>query len=244
MNYPSIFITGTGTGVGKTIIASAILCYWSSLGLFPRVMKPLESGCSLGLDSPSDAIALRDAASDLRSLDQICPYRYELPLAPLHASEIEGNSIDYSRILKMISELKAYEGPTLIEGCGGLMVPLTSEIQVIDLIKDSELDLIIVSSLGLGCINHTQLTLQIAEKKGIRVSGIILNDVDGIPEAAKKRNPEAIRELCTVPLLGVFPFIPDLVEDFGYAKNSKEILIRKEKLIDASLSLDLRKLEI
>ena len=233
MTYPSIFVTGTGTGVGKTIVGSSILYYWSSLGLFPRVMKPLESGCSLGTDNPSDAIALRKAASDLRELDQICPYRYKLPLAPLYASEIEGNHVDYSKVLQMINDLKSYKGPVIIEGCGGLMVPLTKKIQVLDLIKDSDLDLLIVSSLGLGCLNHTQLTLQIAESNGIRVSGIILNDVDGVTDISKKRNPQAIKELCTAPLIGVFPYIPGLVEEH-----------RKEQLIKASSSLDLEKLKI
>ncbi|MED5578963.1 MAG: dethiobiotin synthase [Nitrospinota bacterium] len=244
MSYPSFFITGTGTGVGKTVVASAILSYWVSLGLFPRVMKPLESGCSFGLNNPGDAIALGEAASDLRSLDDICPYRYKLPLAPLHASEIEGNPPDYYKLLKMISDLKKYEGPILIEGCGGLLVPLSSEYQVIDLIKDSGLDLLIVSSLGLGCINHTQLTLQIAESKGIKVSGIILNDLDGIPEPAKERNPQAIKELCPVPLIGVFPFIPDLMDVSGFSDKMKENLIKKKKLIDASSSLDLKKLGV
>ena len=244
MTFPSIFITGTGTGVGKTIVGSAILYYWSSLGLFPRVMKPLESGCISGLHFPSDAITLRNAASDLRSLDQICPYRYKSPLAPLYAAEIEGNHIDYSKILAMISELKSYKGPVIIEGCGGLMVPLTPEIQVIDLIKDSGLDLVIISSLGLGCLNHTQLTLQTAESKGIRVSGIILNDVDGAHDVSKKRNPQAIKELCSAPLIGVFPFIPDLVNQDSDSNKKNGDLNRKEKLISATSSLDLEKLKI
>ena len=182
--------------------------------------------------------------ADSRSLDQICPYRYKSPLAPLYATEIEGNHIDYSKILTMISELKSYKGPVIIEGCGGLMVPLTPEIQMIDLIKDSELDLVIISSLGLGCLNHTQLTLQIAESKGIRVSGIILNDVDGVSDVSKKRNPQAIRELCSVPLIGVFPYIPDLVNKFSSSNEKNRELESKEKLIAAMSSLDLKKLKV
>ena len=151
----------------------------------------------------------------------------------MYASEIEGNHVDYSKVLQMINDLKSYEGPVIIEGCGGLMVPLTKKFQILDLIKDSDLDLLIVSSLGLGCLNHTQLTLQIAESNGIRVSGIILNDVDGVIDISKKRNPQAIKELCTAPLIGVFPYIPDLVEEH-----------RKEHLIKASSSLDLEKLKI
>ena len=99
MSDIAIFLTGTGTGVGKTVAGCIIAAHWAAQGRSPRVMKPAESGCALegGRLVPRDALALKTAAGDPRPVHEICPYRYEIPLTPAHAAEREGGAPDLAR---------------------------------------------------------------------------------------------------------------------------------------------------
>ena len=215
MADPAIFLTGTGTGVGKTVVGCALAAAWAARGLAPRVLKPAESGCERrgGVLHPTDAWALREAAGDARPLDEVCPYRYVLPLAPAHAAEQEGGPPDLDRLLGMIAALRGRPGPLLVEGAGGLLVPLAPDVQMIDLARRAGLRLVIAAPLGLGTLNHTQLTVRAARAEGIPVAGIVLSDLTGEDTPAARRNPGAVRELCGAPLLGVLPYLPGIGEE-------------------------------
>ncbi|MDE0332611.1 MAG: dethiobiotin synthase [Nitrospinae bacterium] len=211
MSDIAIFLTGTGTGVGKTVAGCVIAAHWAAEGLDPRVMKPAESDCALmdGSLVPRDALALKTAAGDPRPLDEICPYRYEVPLTPAHAAEREGGPPDLERIVAQVKALKEEENPLLVEGAGGLLAPLTEDALMIDLALRANLPLVLVAQLELGAINHTLLSVREARRQGLQVLGVILSDTTGEATPAAERNPAAVAELCgaDAPLLGVIPYL-------------------------------------
>lgn len=211
MSDIAIFLTGTGTGVGKTVAGCVIAAHWAAQGRSPRVMKPAESGCALmdGNLVPRDALALKTAAGDPRPLEEICPYRYEIPLTPAHAAEREGEAPDMERIVDSIKALKEEENPLLVEGAGGLLAPLAEGVLMSDLALAANLPLVLVAPLGLGAINHTLLSVREARRQGLTILGVILSDTTGEAAPAAERNPAAIEELCgaDAPLLGVIPYL-------------------------------------
>jgi len=216
-NTKGFFITGTDTGVGKTIISAALIKAAHMLGLKACGMKPIETGCKQtenreGNDSliPSDGAFLREITGTDESIDLITPVRFENPLAPLPASEIEDKPIDLDKIKTAYRELSSRYDVIIVEGIGGLLVPINREYFVIDLAKDFGFPIIVVSKPGLGTINHTMLTVNYAIKEGLDVAGIIINYTRP-PEKtlAEVTNPGIIRQISSVPLLGVFPFLKD-----------------------------------
>jgi dethiobiotin synthetase len=204
------FITGTDTGVGKTLIAGAIARALSLQGRRVGVMKPFESGCRRNGDTlvPADALYLRNMAGSQDDLALICPYAFERPLAPGVAARLEQVSISLEKVQEIYKQLSAQHDIMLVEGAGGLMVPISEEQLIIDVVRLLQLPLIIVARSALGTINHTLLTVREAQRAGIRVCGIILNKVSPEPDEAEATNPEVIRKFSNVPLLGQVPYIP------------------------------------
>ena len=241
MSDIAIFLTGTGTGVGKTVAGCVIAARWAAEERSPRVMKPAESGCALkdGRLVPRDALALKTAAGDPRPLEEICPYRYEVPLTPAHAAEREGEPPDAGRIAAQVEALKKEGGPLLLEGAGGLLAPLAEGVLMSDLAHRANLALVIVAPLGLGTINHTLLSVREAKRQGLRVLGVILSDTTGEATPATKRNPTAVAELCgaDAPLLGVIPYLEDVEEILSRAAPGTEAADRLLRLAEG-LKLD------
>lgn len=243
MADPAIFITGTGTGVGKTVVGCALVARWAAAGRGPRVFKPAESGCQRTDEGyhPSDAWALRVAAGDERPMEEICPYRFGLPMAPAHASEIEGGTPRLEMIVDTIFTLSARPGPLLVEGAGGLLVPLAPGALMIDIAKRCGMPVLVVAPLGLGTLNQTQLTIRAAKAEKIPVAGIVLNDLTGEDTPAARRNPSAIEELCDAPLLGVFPFLGGIDPSMGAgAPPGSEAAAR---LLEASVKINFSALD-
>ncbi len=207
----SYFITGTDTGVGKTLVGGGIAGVLRRSGKKVGVLKPFETGCSLmdGEFVPKDALFLKDISGCPDDIDVICPYRMEHPLAPGVAAEIEGVAIDLDRVKATFQGMEKKYEKVLVEGAGGLMVPVTKDLLTSDLIKKLDLPLIIVSRLSLGTINHTLLTVKYALACGIQVAGIILNHVTGETGKAEETNPDVIKRFSKVPVLGQVPFISD-----------------------------------
>jgi dethiobiotin synthetase len=205
------FFTGTDTGVGKTLIAGAIARALSLQGRRVGVMKPFESGCRRDGATlvPADALFLRNMAGSQDDLALICPYAFERPLAPGIAARLEQAPISLEKVQKIYNQLSAQYDVMLVEGAGGLMVPISEEQLIIDVIGLLKLPLIIVARTALGTINHTLLTVREAQRAGIRVCGIILNKVSPEPDEAEDTNPEVIRKFSNVPLLGQVPYIPE-----------------------------------
>jgi dethiobiotin synthetase len=208
-----IFITGTNTDVGKTVVAGALAMGLKKIGFSVGVMKPVETGCKkVGKRLiPSDAIFLKKASGSRDSLDLINPYRFEKSLAPSVASELEGGRIDISRILKTFDIIKKRHNIVIIEGAGGILVPVYKDYLFLDLIRDLGLPVLIVARPWLGTINHTLLTIRCAQEYGIPVIGFILNYTKDLKQdPSEKTNPLVIKRLSNVPLIGIFPFIRNL----------------------------------
>ncbi len=218
---PGIFITGTDTGVGKTVVAAGLALALRARGLKVGVMKPVATGCEengRGLIS-YDAVFLFEAAeNEYPALTN--PLRYRSPVAPSVAASLESRSVDLAKIRKAYLELGRHYDFLIVEGIGGLMVPLTNDYFVANMIRDFKLPMIIVARGSLGTINHALLTIDAATVRGLDIRGIIFNR---IPIAnyslAELTNPKVIHELTGVPILGSLPEIEDLdVEGCQYGK--------------------------
>jgi dethiobiotin synthetase len=207
------FITGTDTGVGKTVITVALIKAICHLGFTAGGMKPIESGCLPEGDIlvPSDGTFIKTIAHMEENIRQITPCCFKSPLAPLPASEIEGISVDFEKINKAFADISGKYDVVIVEGIGGLLVPITKNYSVIDMAKYFNLPLIVVSRPSLGTINHTMLTVNYALKEGLRVAGIIIN-YNQPPEntLAEATNPEVIKRISPVPVIGIFPYLTDM----------------------------------
>jgi dethiobiotin synthetase len=207
------FVTGTDTGVGKTVIAGALIRAIKILGLRPFGMKPIETGTTPrgNLLMPSDGVFLKDMAQMDESINHITPYCLENPLSPMVASEMENVSIDAGRIKREFDELMKTYDAAVVEGVGGLLVPIKSDYFVIDLARDIGLPLMVVARPTLGTINHIMLTVNYALKEGLKVAGVIIN-YSRPPEGtlAEETNPQALKKLLPVPFIGVFPHMREM----------------------------------
>jgi dethiobiotin synthetase len=207
-----IFIVGTDTDVGKTIVAAGLALLLKKRGIKVGVIKPIATGCEKrgsGLYS-EDAVFLATAAG-IEDDRAVTPFRYALPLAPHIAAAREGNTIDNAAIARACREVISHNEFTIIEGIGGLLVPITAKYFVRDLITDLDLPVIIVGRIGLGTINHTLLTIEALRSHDCEIQGIILNTTNaGVAGIAERTNPAALKELSGVPVLGVLPYIQGL----------------------------------
>ena len=203
-----IFITGTDTGVGKTFVACGLAALLKKSGYKVGVMKPAETGCDSGNGKilPQDTIALKEASGCGLSLEQICPYQFREPLAPSVAANREGVKIDIDRLMQIYGEISSLHDITIIEGAGGLLVPLLPSYTYADFAKVLKLPIIVVAANKLGMINHLLLTLEHASCKGLSVLGYVLNQMESRPSLASETNREALASLTGVPCMGEIPY--------------------------------------
>ncbi|UCD84197.1 MAG: dethiobiotin synthase [Deltaproteobacteria bacterium] len=209
-----LFITGTDTGVGKTLVTAALASLLRAEGIDVGVMKPVESGCprQKGKLVPQDALFLREAAGSEDDLELINPCRLEAPLAPSLAAEREGVEINLGKLIECFQTLKERHDFILVEGAGGLLVPLKERYLVSDLVQLFQLPLLIVAASRLGAVNHTLLTTRCAQSLKIEIVGVILNNLEEEGDTASRSNPHLLPHLLEVPLLCVIPFIPRIHE--------------------------------
>jgi dethiobiotin synthetase len=217
------FIAGTDTGVGKTEVARAILFALVRAGLRPRPLKPVETGCDP--ERPADALALRAAAAFEGSLDEICPYRFTLPAAPLVAAQAASATISLERI----EALASGEGPIVVEAAGGLLVPIAREVasgsleQVdpadgppaqmlvtnLDLAERLGLPVVLVGRAGLGTLNHCALSAEALSRRGLEIAAIVLNRVQSEDDATVPTNRRLVEEMTGCTVLGPGPWVGD-----------------------------------
>jgi len=204
-----VFITGADTEVGKTIIAGGLARLLRSMRINVGVMKPVETGGEykkgklLGKDT--EYLIRMGKIQDTYS--HINPYIFEHPLAPYVAAKLEGKKIYKKKILASFKNLMDKYDFLIVEGCGGFLVPITSNYMISDLARDMKLPIIVVARAGLGSINHTLLTLYHARRSGLKVLGIIINKTSRNISMSEETNPQVIRAFGKVPILGVIPYI-------------------------------------
>jgi dethiobiotin synthetase len=203
-----IFITGTDTGVGKTFVAASLATFLRDRGFRVGVMKPAETGCPEmnGSLMPQDALRLKEASGAAEPLELICPYRFAEPLAPSIAAERAGERIDVDRLLATFGEIAGRYDVTLVEGAGGLMVPLLPSYTYADFARVLKLPLVVVAANKLGVINHLLLTVEHASCKGLLILGYVLNCLSAEISLAAETNREVLSGLTGVPCLGEVPF--------------------------------------
>jgi dethiobiotin synthetase len=196
-----IFITGTDTGCGKTYVTILLAKYFISQGIDAGVMKPISTGPR----SENDAYVLRRELNLKDPIDLINPVKLKYPLAPYPAAMKEGKRITLDKIFKAYKKLSRQHEMVLVEGIGGVAVPINASYAVIDLIRDLGLPAIVVARAGLGTINHTLLTVSALRQERIEILGIIMNGFKG-KELSEKTNAEIIGKLGGVPVLAKIPF--------------------------------------
>jgi dethiobiotin synthetase len=203
-----IFIAGTDTGVGKTFFACGLAELLKQSGYKVGVMKPAETGCdqSDGKLMPQDALALKEASGCEVPIEMICPYQLREPLAPSVAGEREGLIIDIDRLMSVYNEISSTHDITLVEGAGGLLVPLLPSYTFADLVHVLKLPILVVAANRLGAINHLLLSLEQATCRGLHVLGYVLNQMENESSVAAETNREALSMLTGVPCAGELPY--------------------------------------
>lgn len=188
-----IFVTGTGTEVGKTVVAAAIAHTLSDEGKRVAVFKPAITG--LDEAGEPDHTLLRRAAGSEQSDAEIAPYRYGPPMSPHLAAERAGEQISPERLLAAARAAAAGADTLVCEGVGGLLVPLTPDYLVRDLAVDLGLPLVVAASPGLGTINHTLLTIEAARSAGLEVVAVVLTPWPDDPSPIEESNRATIAAL-------------------------------------------------
>jgi dethiobiotin synthetase len=207
-----IFVTGTDTGVGKTLVTAAIAAALARRGRRVGVVKPVETGCRAGRDGlvAEDALALAVAAGDPAPLEAVCPYRLPEPLAPALAAERAGVTIDVAALATHIRQRAALVDVLLVEGAGGLLVPLTRRESFADLARGLGARVLVIVGSRLGAINHALLTLEVLRTRGFALAGYVVNRLGTHDDLAVATNEDLLRTLSSMPCIGTVPWMPDV----------------------------------
>lgn len=215
------FITGTDTGVGKTVVTGVVGLALIDYGLRVGVMKPIETGTAF--DNPphtSDGERLRDLLIPHESLDFISPYRFEPSLAPLAAAQWAGTSIDLARITAAFQIMTKRYAYLLVEGVGGVMVPLSAKQDVRAMMAQLKLPCLVVGRATLGSVNHTLLTLAALKEYRLKVLAVVVNETQKSRASEKERGQtdstiQLLRQLSGVPVIGPVRYKEELKNNWA-----------------------------
>jgi dethiobiotin synthetase len=219
------FIAGTDTGVGKTEIARALCGLLLQQGYHPTPLKPVETGCAA--DHPDDALALQQACGTSLPLDELCPYRFRMPAAPLVAAQAEDRDLDILLIEAIAARARE---PLVVEAAGGLLVPLAlaprnleqtdpadgppsrALLTNLDLMERLGLPVVLVGRAGLGTLNHCALSAGAITARGLLLAGIVLNRVSAEDDPSIKSNARWVSDLTGARVFGPTPFVSNAAE--------------------------------
>lgn len=196
IRHRGLFVTGTDTNIGKTYVACLLARLWREEGMRVGVLKPFESGAG------GDAAKLRRAAGLKLPLSAVRPFAFKRPLAPAVAARYDRIKPSFEPALQAFTAMGQGRQGVLVEGAGGLLVPLTASQCNADLARAMKLPLLVVARPGLGTINHTLLTLEAARARGLLVVAVLLNGKIKRGDASWRNNPAEIRRLGRIPVLG------------------------------------------
>lgn len=200
-----IGVTGTDTGVGKTVVASALLSAFVEDGYRVAPMKPAETGVNPG--EGGDAGRLLRAAKSVLGVDAVSPFRYAEPCAPMVAADRAGRLVLLDVLDDHLAALEETHEIVVVEGAGGLLVPYGSDLNLLDLCVRWRMPLVVVALNRLGVLNHVLLTVAAARSAGVPVCAVVLNDAKGgITDVASETNGETLQRL--LPGLPVITFPP------------------------------------
>jgi dethiobiotin synthetase len=223
-----LFVTGTDTGVGKTLVTAGLAASLRSSGTDIGVMKPIETGYSPR--SADSAFLMKVVGAD-DPIECVSPYRFKFPLSPFASARMEKIPIHLMKIERAFHLLAMRHRGVLVEGAGGLLVPITRESLMVDLVLRLGLPLLIVSRTNLGTLNHTLLTVEVAKRRGIEVAGVIFNHLVERKGLAERTNPEVIKPFLSVPILGEIPYAP-------FLKESRPVPDKLRKWVERHVDMD------
>jgi len=205
---PGLIVTGTDTGVGKTVVTCALIRALRRHGVAAVACKPVETGCAEMDDClhPADGMALRAAADDALSLEEICPVRLAVAAAPLRAAREAGTIVDIAAMTAAVARLRQGYPFTLVEGVGGLAVPLRPATTLLDWFHTLGLPALVVTTPRLGTLNHTWLTVHALHAAAIPVIGLVVNRFVAVAnDPAVAHAVTDLEELTGLPILGRLP---------------------------------------
>jgi len=198
-----LFVTGTDTGVGKTVVTAALALALRARGLDVGVAKPVQSGAPAA-DPSGDAMLLATWTESDDPVGEISPFSFAAPLAPLVAARAAGRSLDLGEVASRVRRLGDRHDVLLVEGAGGLIVPVGEDWTIADLAVELELPLVVVARAGLGTVNHTALSVRAARSLGLEVVGVVLN---GAGDASTPDNAALLERFAGVRVLGWTPLL-------------------------------------
>ncbi len=208
MSFRGVFITGTDTGVGKTFLAAAVVRVLRDAAVNVGAYKPVVSGSDDGAGPPRwrDIEELAAALDHRFPAERIGPQRFHAALAPPAAARHEGRRVDAALLRSGVEWWRSRVDTLVVEGAGGLLCPVSDDDLAADLARDLGFPLVVVARSGLGTINHTLLTVEVALGRGLKVAGVVVNrHGESGRDAAAASNPAEIARRCPVPVLGVLP---------------------------------------
>lgn len=236
-----IFVTATDTGVGKTLVTSALVTCLTRQGIDVGVMKPIETGVSRSARAQSDGARLRSAAGSCDPMAEVSPYVFRLPMAPFSAARAEKTTVQIATIMRAFRALSQKHALMMVEGVGGVQVPITQSLNVLDLIYQVKLSAIVIGQSGSGGINHALLTLHALRQRKIPIVALVLNQCQPvrtkIARAQEQSTVSLLRMLAGVSVIGPLPYSPSVNRnwDEGLVRLAGTVPIRKlARLILAS----------
>ena len=205
-----IFVTGTGTGVGKSVVAAAICAALAARGEKVAAFKPVVTGVDEHPPAgwPPDHELLAAAAGGGQSPSDVTPYAFGRPVSPHFASQLEGRAIERARIRGAADAAASGVDVLVCEGVGGLLVPLTPTYSVRDLAVELKLPVLVAARTGLGTINHSLLTVESARAAGLRVAGLVMSPWPERPDPIERSNRETLERLTGLPVSCLGPTTP------------------------------------
>lgn len=204
---PGLFVTGTDTGIGKTIVAAAIAAVLRAEGMNVGVWKPVQSGEKIG-SGMTDAERLLQLSGIQDRPEVVAPFAFEAPITPMLAAQQSGVTLTLKELIAAGAPLVDRYQALIVEGAGGVAVPLTDDAFVADFISELRMPTVIVARSGLGTINHTLLTASYLKQIGVHIIGIIMNDIEHIEtidDPSMANNAELIERYSGLKVLGRLP---------------------------------------
>lgn len=203
----AIFVTATGTDVGKTFVAAGLIQHWRNAGKTVKAYKPVMTGYDPAEAEGSDAGLLLKALGKTPAVDEIeriSPWRYAAPLSPHVATRRENRTLPFDELVAFSRKaIDDTSGPVVIEGVGGVMVPLDEKHTVLDWMKALEIPLVVVTGTYLGTISHTLTSLDVVKRNGLTIKALVVNETPGSP-ISQGDTIKALKNFTTpTPLIGL-----------------------------------------
>lgn len=216
MKKNNIFITGTDTNIGKTVLSFLIMAYFFKIGKDPFYLKPFQTGCKTPFDEGSDAKFIYNNISNLKekNLKESVIYCLKNPKAPLFAATDDNVNLNIDNVFKIIDEKNKIFNPIIIEGAGGLFVPVDEKTMMIDIVEKIDAKIVLAARAGLGTINHTLLSIEALKARGILKPAIVfLNHKNqSVSDEILKENIKAVEMFSGIKVAGVINHIDDFTD--------------------------------